>query len=43
MGPSAMRYAGAIERLERLGYEVIDEGNVSVHKTKKVRLAIRNC
>lgn len=30
MGPSAMRYAGAIERLERLGYDVIDEGNISV-------------
>lgn len=30
MGPSAMRYAGAVERLQRLGYEVIDEGNVLV-------------
>jgi arginase len=39
MGPSAMRYAGAIERLERLGYEVIDEGNVSVHKTKKSEIS----
>lgn len=37
MGPSAMRYAGAIERLEKLGYDINDEGNVSVHKTKKTK------
>jgi len=35
MGPSAMRYAGAIERLEKLGYDVMDEGNVSVRKLEK--------
>ncbi|MFC5559186.1 arginase [Ureibacillus thermophilus] len=35
MGPSAMRYAGAIERLEKLGYDVVDEGNVSVRKLEK--------
>lgn len=35
MGPSAMRYAGAIERLEKLGYDVIDEGDISVHRTKR--------
>lgn len=34
MGPSAMRYAGAIDRLVKLGYDVIDEGNISVHRTK---------
>lgn len=30
MGPSAIRYAGVLERLERLGYEVIDEGNILI-------------
>jgi arginase len=28
MGPSAIRYAGLAERLEELGHEVIDHGNV---------------
>lgn len=30
MGPSAIRYAGLQEKLERLGYHVTDAGNVSV-------------
>jgi arginase len=30
MGPSAVRYAGLQSRLERLGYDVWDEGNISV-------------
>jgi arginase len=30
MGPSAVRYAGLYERLQRLGHEVADVGNVSV-------------
>lgn len=30
MGPSAVRYAGLQARLERLGYETIDQGNVQV-------------
>lgn len=30
MGPSAIRYAGAIERLESIGHTVIDEGDVYV-------------
>lgn len=30
MGPSAMRYAGVIERLQRLGYEVEDTGDIAV-------------
>jgi arginase len=30
MGPSAVRYAGLQDRLERLGYEVHDHGNVTV-------------
>lgn len=30
MGPSAVRYAGLQARLERLGYRVLDQGNVPV-------------
>jgi arginase len=30
MGPSAVRYAGLQARLTKLGYEVYDEGNISV-------------
>lgn len=30
MGPSAIRYAGVTERLEKLGYTVMDRGNVEV-------------
>lgn len=30
MGPSAIRYAGAVERLEAMGYEVIDEGDIEI-------------
>ncbi|MEK3936885.1 arginase [Sporosarcina sp. FSL W7-1349] len=30
MGPSAMRYAGAVARLEAIGHEVKDEGNIYV-------------
>ncbi|MGE7919568.1 arginase [Viridibacillus sp. NPDC093762] len=30
MGPSAIRYAGAVERLEAIGYEVIDEGDIQI-------------
>jgi arginase len=30
MGPSAIRYAGVRERLESLGYEVHDQGNIPV-------------
>lgn len=30
MGPSAMRYAGLFERLQALGYEVVDAGNIPV-------------
>lgn len=33
MGPSAMRYAGAIQRLEALGHEVKDEGDISIDQT----------
>ena len=30
MGPSAIRYAGLVDRLIKLGYDVIDKGNVTV-------------
>ena len=30
MGPSAIRYAGVQERLQRLGYDVLDAGNIHV-------------
>lgn len=30
MGPSAIRYAGVVERLEQLGYTVKDRGNVQI-------------
>jgi len=33
MGPSAIRYAGVIERLENLGYEVEDKGNIQLSVT----------
>lgn len=32
MGPSAMRYAGVIERLQAIGYEVTDRGDIVVYK-----------
>lgn len=33
MGPSAMRYAGAIQRLEALGHDVTDEGDIRIGQT----------
>lgn len=32
MGPSAMRYAGVYERLDNIGYDVRDEGDILVKK-----------
>jgi len=32
MGPSAIRYAGVVERLEALGYDVNDEGDIQVKR-----------
>jgi arginase len=37
MGPSAIRYAGLQERLQRLGWQVIDGGNVSAPNVEEVR------
>ena len=36
LGPDAIRYAGMKERLERIGYEVLDEGDVIVEREKAV-------
>ncbi len=30
MGPSALRYSGIVKRLEALGHDVLDEGNINV-------------
>ncbi len=35
MGPSAIRYAGALERLESIGHTVIDEGDIIIDHSKK--------
>ena len=36
MGPSAIRYAGVIERLEQIGYEVHDMGDIQIGRPKLV-------
>ncbi|WP_257352334.1 arginase [Pseudalkalibacillus decolorationis] len=36
MGPSAMRYAGILERLENLGYDVEDRGDIEIPQREKV-------
>jgi arginase len=36
MGPSALRYAGLQRRLESMGYEVCDYGNISVPQMEQV-------
>ena len=35
MGPSAIRYAGAIDRLEAIGHQVVDEGDIQVGVAKR--------
>ncbi|MFA9556637.1 arginase [Evansella sp. AB-rgal1] len=35
MGPSAMRYAGLVQRLEKLGYEVEDRGDIEIGRPPK--------
>ncbi|MFQ3567185.1 MAG: arginase [Aggregatilineales bacterium] len=37
MGPSAIRYAGLQRRLERLGFEVEDSGNIEVPIAEQIR------
>lgn len=34
MGPSAIRYAGVIDRIKAIGHEVVDEGNIQVEVAK---------
>lgn len=35
MGPSAIRYAGVVERLEKLGYEIHDKGDIEIGRPGK--------
>ncbi|AVQ33565.1 arginase [Staphylococcus muscae] len=37
-GPDAIRYAGVVERLQRIGHEVLDSGNISVPKVSVEKL-----
>ena len=32
MGPSAIRYAGVVDRIENLGHTVSDEGDIQIGK-----------
>ncbi|WP_078415028.1 arginase [Priestia abyssalis] len=36
MGPSAIRYAGVSERIENLGYQLYDEGDINIEPREKV-------
>ncbi|PRO65903.1 arginase [Alkalicoccus urumqiensis] len=36
MGPSVIRYAGVVERLEALGYEVEDRGDITIDRPGRV-------
>jgi arginase len=36
MGPSAIRYAGVVERLENLGYEINDLGDIEIGQAERV-------
>lgn len=36
MGPSAMRYAGIVERLEKLNYVVADRGDIKIGRPQKI-------
>lgn len=42
MGPSAIRYAGAIDRLEAIGHDVTDEGDIQVDVAKRTELNTSN-
>lgn len=35
MGPSAIRYAGVVERLEKLGYKIHDKGDIEIGRPGK--------
>ncbi|QQZ09600.1 arginase [Heyndrickxia vini] len=36
MGPSAIRYAGVVERLEKLGYVVTDQGDIEIGAAERI-------
>lgn len=36
MGPSAIRYAGVIERIEEIGYDVKDMGDICIEREKEI-------
>lgn len=38
MGPSAIRYAGVIERLERLGYDIEDLGDIEISQPPRKKV-----
>ncbi|MFD3450458.1 arginase [Microbacteriaceae bacterium 4G12] len=40
MGPSALRYAGMIERIEALGYDVEDLGDIHIERPNKTEQAV---
>ena len=42
MGPSAIRYAGAIDRLEAIGHVVTDEGDIQVDVAKNTEMNTTN-
>ena len=42
MGPSAIRYAGVVGRLEEIGHRVIDEGDIQVRAAESGIEKIRN-
>ena len=42
MGPSAIRYAGAIDRLEAIGHDVTDEGDIQVDVAKNTEMNTTN-
>lgn len=42
MGPSAIRYAGAIDRLEAIGHDVTDEGDIHVDVAKNTEINTSN-
>ena len=42
MGPSAIRYAGAIDRLEAIGHHVTDEGDIQVDVAKSTEMNTSN-
>ncbi|MEW9503313.1 arginase [Jeotgalibacillus marinus] len=42
MGPSAIRYAGAIQRLEQLGHQVEDLGDIQIDQAESVHMTDTN-